>query len=644
MFERIAAACVERDERGTPCSSLFGDVYHSQHGGLGQARHVFLGGNGLPARWRARERFTILETGFGLGLNFLASWQAWQQDPGRCRRLSYVAVEKHPFCAADLRELHSAWPELDRFSAELLDAWPPLVPGLHRLQLARGQVSLDLLFGDADPGLSRLACSADALYLDGFAPARNAALWSEKLFHLLGRLCAPGATLATWSVAAGVRRALADAGFETDKRPGFAGKREMLVGRLGPRLSAQSVERALRPPAQRRAVVIGAGLAGCALGERLAARGWQVELIEEAEAPAQGASGNLAGLLRPLPSLDDNPMSRLTRAGTLYALRHLAGLGAAGHAVRWQACGVLHLARDAAHEARQRRVTEAHDPPPGYLQQLARDAASALAGWPLAIGGWWFPGAAWVSPPTLCRANLAQAGARLRRASGRRVAALQRSADQWRVIGPAGELLAESPVVVLANGTGVGRLAQAAALPVRAARGQVMHLPAQPAASPTIALCGHGYLSPPIDGVRCVGATFQLDDPDETLRREDQRAILERLERMLPGYVAAHATVELAGRVGFRPVTPDRLPMVGAIPTGAAPECAGRLAELARHDGLYVLGGFGARGLVWSALLAELLASRLEGEAPPLESELAAALDPARFVLRPPRAGIGNQE
>ena len=84
---------------GTPYSATYGVVYHSAEGGLAQARHVFLAGNGLPARWAGRGRFVILETGFGFGLNFLAPWAAWRADPQHCGRLHYVAAEKHPFVA-----------------------------------------------------------------------------------------------------------------------------------------------------------------------------------------------------------------------------------------------------------------------------------------------------------------------------------------------------------------------------------------------------------------------------------------------------------------------------------------------------------------------------------------------------------------
>ena len=234
----LQPACLEFAPDGTPVSSAYGDVYHSAHGAPAQARHVFLGGNDLPARWAGREQFTILETGFGLGLNFLATWAAWQADPSRCARLDFVSVEKHPFHAADLARAHAgwfaAWPEAVPLSTALCAAWPVLTPGAHTLELVGGTLRLTLLFGDACRVLPSLDLAADAFYLDGFSPARNPELWSSEICVALARCAAPAASLATWSVAGGVRRALAAAGFDLARRPGFAGKREMLVGRRRP--------------------------------------------------------------------------------------------------------------------------------------------------------------------------------------------------------------------------------------------------------------------------------------------------------------------------------------------------------------------------------------------------------------------------
>src|SRR5438094_976984 len=133
---------------GTPWSEEFGDVYHSAAGGPAQARHVFLAGNRLPERWAGRERFVILETGFGFGLNFLATWQAWRRDPARCGRLHFVSVEKHPFTLSNLRVLHSRYPEFENEAAQLHACWPMLVPGAHRLALDAGRVGLTLLVAD----------------------------------------------------------------------------------------------------------------------------------------------------------------------------------------------------------------------------------------------------------------------------------------------------------------------------------------------------------------------------------------------------------------------------------------------------------------------------------------------------------------
>ncbi|WP_332675251.1 bifunctional tRNA (5-methylaminomethyl-2-thiouridine)(34)-methyltransferase MnmD/FAD-dependent 5-carboxymethylaminomethyl-2-thiouridine(34) oxidoreductase MnmC [Aromatoleum sp.] len=620
---------------GTPRSEAFGDVYHTRYGGLDQARFVFLAGNGLPERWRRRGRFTIVETGFGLGLNFLATWSAWRADPERCERLHFVSAELHPFTRDDLATLHARWPEFGALAEELRAQWPPLTPGVHRLHLDGGHIILTLLFGDARDLLPQLCCRADAFYLDGFSPARNPELWSDALLAELDRLASPDATLATWSVSGAVRRGLAQAGFDCEKVEGFGGKREMCRARRAKSAGPQPDVTSTR--AARHAIVIGAGLAGTSVAERLAARGWRVDVIDEANAPGQGASGNLTGVLRPLPSLDDNRLARITRAGALYGLRHLRHLSDLGLPVRWDACGVLHLARDPIHEGKQRRVVEVQQPPADYLCFVDRDEASALARWPLAVGGWWFPQGAWVSPPTLCAANLVAWPERIRSHFGRRMQRIEPTGDGWTAFDDQGNPIANAPVAILANGAAITSVPEARALPVRSARGQVTHLAAASGSAPSIVVCRLGYVSPSVDGVRCAGATFAINDDEPALRGEDHRENLAKLDFILPGYAADLVHGEIGGRVGFRPASPDRLPMIGAIPAGSPVSGDTPLAAIPRLPGLYAISGFGARGLVWASLAGELLASRLEGDPLPLERDLVDALDPARFLLKPVR-------
>jgi tRNA 5-methylaminomethyl-2-thiouridine biosynthesis bifunctional protein len=618
----LVAAELAFDGNGTPYAPGYGDVYHSAAGGLEQARHVFLGGNGLlgdNARWAGHEQFIILETGFGLGLNFLAAWQAWRDDPKRPTRLHFISVEKHPFSAEDLARLHAGWPELAPLATQLHAQWPLPLPGLHRLHFANDRVTLTLAFGDAPDLLPQIQAQADALFLDGFSPAKNPDLWSDAVADELRRLAAPGATLATWAVAGDVRRRLESRGFQLGKRPGFAAKREMLVGRLRGTADKSAL-------AERRVAVIGAGIAGTSIAERLAARGFAVTLIDAAAGPASGASGNPVGIIRPLPSLDDNRLSRWLRAGYLHAARHLTALQAEGLPLRWGRSGVLHLARDAKHEETQRRAIAEQAPPPEFARFVEREEAARLAGWPVEAGGWWFAGGAWIAPPSLCAANLARHADRLATRFGSVVARLERHGELWRLYAADGSVIAEAPQVVLAAGARIGRLLPERLLPVWPGRGTVSLLPEGDTPPLDIVACRLGYVTPAVDGIRCAGATMARDD-DTAPRRDDHVENLHRLDMILPGFGQGLDPARLAGRTSFRPMSPDRLPLAGPL----------LAATDAPPDGLHVLSGFGARGLVWATLTAELLASRIAGEPLPLEADLVAAAAPARFLAKPPR-------
>ncbi len=672
-MEKLVPARLEFADDGTPWSASFGDVYHSAHGGPQQAQHVFLAGNDLPQRWQGQHRFVILETGFGLGLNFLATWRAWRDDPQRCQRLHFASFEKHPFSAADLTIAQQAWPEFADLAAELQAHWPPLTPGVHRLHLDDHRVVLTLIFGDATKQLRTIDASVDAFYLDGFSPAKNPELWTPELCKSLARLAAPGATLATWSVAGHVREALQAAEFDLEKRPGFAGKRQMLSGRFRSRRPNRHT-----PPAERRAIVIGAGIAGSTSAYALAAAGWQVTVLEAADGPATGASSNLAGVLRPLPSADDNRLSRLTRAGYLATRALLGSLPAA----RWSACGVLHLGREPIHEAQQKRTVEALGLPDEVMQFVDRDTATQMLGWPVDTGGWWFPNGGWVQPPSVCRAALAAFPERITVQYAATVHCLKRAkttlpviteqqgtqgkptegaispavipaqagiqsscprpnpeapAETWQALAADGTVLAEAPVVVMASGAAAPGFEQFAWLPQKAARGQVSHLPA--AATPPLphVVCKLGYAMPEVDGLRLIGATLQAGDTDRSQREIDHRENLARLNLSLPGFAPELDPASLDGRVGFRPMSPDRLPIVGPVPDAVAATPNTRLHALPRQPGLWCVQGFGARGIVWSALMADLLVSRIEGEPLPLESDLVDACDPGRFLIKAAR-------
>ncbi len=614
---------------GTPYSETYDDVYHSADGGPGQARHVFLHGNDLPERWHGRERFVILETGFGSGLNFLATWAAWLDDPHRCDRLHYLAVEKHPFRAEDLARLHQRWPEFAPLGTALRAAWPVLTPGFHRLEFASGRIALTLLLGEADTVLRRCEARVDAFYLDGFDPKKNPEMWSPEMFRHLARLAEPTATLATWCVAGEVREALRAAAFEVGKRPGFGRKRHMLAGKFA------AAPASTETPAHahgHRALVLGAGLAGCAVSERLAARGWAVTLVERHPQPASEGSGNLAGIVRPLLSRDDNLASRLSRACFLHSGRAWATLAAAGYGSRHALSGVLQIARDAAHEAQMRDLLVAGDYPDDYVRFLDHEAAASHLGHATAHGAWLFPGGGWANPPSLCQAMLAAAGTRVAWHSTREATHIDYSEKQWRLHDRNGRFIASAPILILATGAAARGLLPE--LPITAVRGQVSHLRQGQLPDFPLPACCEGYLTPALDGIHCLGASYAHDAGNE-LREAEHAGNLARLERILPGAADRIGTSDLDGRVGFRAATPDRLPLVGALadPEATLPRDI-QLKDMPRREGLHGLLGLGSRGLVWATLAAETLASRLTGDPLPIETDLADAIDPARFALR----------
>ena len=604
MLKTIVPACLEFKD-GVPYSAAYGDIYHSADGGAGQARHVFLQGCGLPQAWAGRDRFVVLETGFGTGLNFLTTWAAWRDDPARPARLHFLSVEKHPFRADELARLHAQWPEFSPLSAELLANWPTLTPGFHRIALDGGRVQLTLMLGDALDCLPQVQADVDAFYLDGFAPDCNADLWQPKLLDTLAQLARPGAMAATYTVAAPVRQGLMQAGFVCDKRAGYGRKRHCLSARF----AGQS--RWVDPPKLRHVAVIGAGVAGAATAHALAQRGLDVTVLERADAPAQAASGNPVAVFRPLISRDDNRATRLTRAAFLHDLRAWAML----EGVEWARCGVLHLAKDAEAAAKQRQALAATAPPADFARWVELGEARELANWPVAAPGVYYPGAGWVVPGSLCRAWLDHPAIRVR--TGSAVARIEAVAAGWRVMDREGAVLAEADAVVLANARDALSLVLGQVWPLHTVRGQITQLP--PGSLPEIrrVIAREGYVAP---GARpLVGATYEHDDEDTAPRRESDLANLSRLEAILPGAGERLAGEAVSGRASLRATLPDRLPMVGTV--------GGQV-------GLYVAAGYASRGVVWAGLLGEALADQMTQQPWPLETGLMQAIAPGRFTAR----------
>lgn len=566
---------------GTPHNARFDDIYRSASGGLAQAKHAFLKGCGLPQAWAGQGHWRILETGFGLGLNFLAAWQAWRDDPQRPGLLHFVSIEAWPVGSDDLLRSAAPWPGLQPLAGALAAQWWGLSPGLHRLAFEDGRVLLTLCIGDAAAALKQLDFAADAVFLDGFDPQRNPAMWSEAVLKGVARLCRRGARIASWTCAGAVRQQLTQLGFQVRKAAGLAPKRHSLQAVFDPPWTP----RGLRPvPTQQagRCLVVGAGLAGAAAAAALARRGWSVAVLDAAPAAAAGASALPAGLMAPHRTSDDNLLARLSRAGVRCTLMQLGGLLPQGR--NWCLSGVL--------------------------EQRA-DGQESL----------WHAHAAWVKPAALVQAWLARPGVQF--LPDRRVARLQRRpSGTWQALGSDGSMLAEADLVVVAAAMGSGPLLPRA-LPLQPVRGQVswgwrhdgLDLPASPRN-------GNGHFLPavPLQDERLAwlcGSSYGRGQTSLEARPEDHAANLDRLQALAPEAArqleADFASGQVQAWTGIRCASADRRPLVGCL-----------------EPGLWVSTAMGSRGLSFAALCAEILAARLHGEPLPVGRRLADALDVAR--------------
>lgn len=639
---------------GQPYSTRFEDVYFSRESGLDETRHVFLRHNQLQQRWASlsHHRFTIAETGFGTGLNFLCAWQLWRKTAPRDARLHFISVERYPLTHGEMEQALALWPELTGEVHELLAQYRMLSPGWHRLWFDEGKVCLTLIIGDALECLPLVHAQVDAWFLDGFAPARNPEMWQPALFDQMARLSSRDATFATFTSAGAVKRGLQQAGFEVQKVAGYGRKREMLCGEyrptnndrhqevafVGAKASHAAVKTVKVMPdimdaEAPHAVVIGAGIAGTSSAYALASRGWQVTLIDRHGAIAREASGNPLGVIYPRLAGQDIVLGRLALHGYLNTLRLLQRL--AMDKEQHSACGLLQTAFDARELARCQAIAQ-RGLPADIVRYVDAHEASAIAGMPVHHPALYFPDAGWVDPVSLCRTLASHPGISLTHAD---IARLVRNDDQWEIWASDGRI-ATAPIVIVAGANQAASFDQTRHLPLEPVRGQITFVDATAGSERLMTvLCSDGYVSPSHQGRHFIGATFAANDTTLDLRNDDHQSNLAMLRRLCPALHESIDATQPAGRAALRCATPDYLPMTGPVLDAAAlrakpPRHTADPATLPWLEGLYINTGHGSKGLINAPLCAEMLASAICGEPAPVDTKLLAALDPNRFLLR----------
>lgn len=534
-------------------------------------------GNGLPERWAGRKRFTIAETGFGTGLNFLAAWALFEETASADAVLDYVAVELYPMTAEEIGTALDRWRDVFQGRLEALQAqWPLRIPGFHRLHFPR--VRLTLIFDDVQKALPEIVAprGVDAWFLDGFAPAKNPDMWADGLYKEMARLSNQDATVATFTAAGLVRRGLAEAGFSVEKKPGFGRKRDMVVARFGgearPDISAPGS-----------VGITGGGLAGTACAHALKRRGFAAHIYEAGPKLATGASGNAVGLCNPRFYAQRTQQSDFYAAGYAKAHAEFRSLG------MLDSCGSLHLINTAEKEKRFASMLQYWGWDNAHMRRLNAQQSSEISGIKIEQDTLYMQDSMQVSPAALC-AKYADGAPVMFGASG----------------------CGDHDAMILASGPGI--LSQLS-LPLHTVRGQVTMVEAN-ATSQNLKtnLCFGGYVSACREGRHMIGSSFQkwLDHTD--VLPQDDADNLERLAEHVPAL--AGEWLVLSSRAGLRVASRDHFPVAGSVP--------GR-------NSVYVSTAHGSHGIISSLICAELLADQLDGSPYCLPAATVKALSPERF-------------
>ncbi|BBP44763.1 tRNA 5-methylaminomethyl-2-thiouridine biosynthesis bifunctional protein MnmC [Thiosulfatimonas sediminis] len=648
-----------------PFATEFGDSYFSQQDGLSETRYNFLQHNQLGQRFaelKSNDKlvFRIAESGFGSGLNFLATLQLWQQNwagQAPSAELHFISFEKFPLRFSDLQKVHHVFPDVAEQAAFLQAHYPPLLPGWHDLYLPQANVRLSVWFGDIQDGFKECDPSAkvDAWFLDGFAPSKNPEMWQPALFQNIARLSHAQTTFATFTSAGIVRRGLQDVGFAVHKGKGFGRKREMCFGQMAQlRQYSDKAPWFSRPssvPRVQTALVVGAGMAGAAVAHTLAQQGIKVTVLDQADDIASQASGNLAGTLHPLITVDWNLRSRWYWAGYQATLRRLQPWLATGQ-VKGDLSGLIQLAQaDGKLQHHWQQTLQRLAVPVSVAQWLASSEVQEKLAMPECPAGLFYPQSGWIYPRSLVETCLAHANIEV--LCQQRVASWRYLDEAWQVDTQRGRFRADA--LIFASASLDNDINQTLQTPMRPVKGQVTHLSAEQVQTPLpLAVTHAGYASPTATGGYVAGATFEAPDMGTELSHAGHEHNLHQAQQNLAHWLKADAITEQplqAGRIAFRPTTPDHLPVVGAVPDwGFVQHSYLQQSHTkaifhypAQHyqPHLYVSNGHGARGLLSVFLAADIIAAQLFNHALPLAQSLYHASHPARFAIRSWRAGKG---
>lgn len=614
------------DLKGNPNSTTYDETYFSTNGGLEESRHVFLEGNDVSKRWKNKKTFVIAECGFGTGLNLLATIELYKKSQNRPKFLYFISIENEPLMLQDLKKSHTNYPSLQPFATTLYQKYPPLIQGFHFIDYD-ANIKIILCFYDVHKALTNLTCKVDAWYLDGFSPAKNSKMWDKKTFSKIANLSKIGTTAASYSVARVVKDGLENNGFSIEKTEGFKTKKHMLKAICtNPNSKEDKPWFSLANTftcKEKKALIIGAGIAGSSIAYRLAQHGWSIDILDKRPSAGLEASGNHCGVVAPLITQPNIPL------GQMYMSAFLQSLSFYKEVVEYEGKfqGVKHYAHNKAFEKRWKTWNELEN----SLFTCKEDRF-----------GKYFDihEAGYVQPYKLCP-KLINTSKHINFHNNKEVVNFIYENNKW-LIKTADNKTFQAPVLILALGANTIKLLPNKSFALQKIRGQVTLLP--PTLEIKKPLCDEGYICPSIENKQVIGATYRRHDANRDIRAKDNEENLKNIQKFLPLKHSLNSE-DLDGRVSYRLSSNDRFPIIGkvhdegffkqeykSIPWTKHKPHLHKHATYLPH--LYISAAHGSRGLTSAILGANIITAMIENLPIPLEKSLLYELHPARFTIR----------
>ena len=581
-------------KNNTLFSEEFDDLYSSAKGAVAECNHVFIKGNNLNERFEnlgENSKFYIGEIGFGIGINFLTTCKSWLDHTKLNQVLEFYSFDKYLFRLSDFKTLNVSCPDLKEYISELERNYPRNIQGAQKISLFGGRIILNLIIGEIDNTQEyiKLMDKVDAWYFDGFSPSKNPDLWSIKLFKCIHKSCHENTTFSTYTSSGLVKNNLTESGFNHSRAMGFSDKRHMLKGTVDTQLKKNTFNT--------KVAVIGSGIAGCVLSYTLAKKGIEVDLYEKSDSICSGASSHELLVTYPRLSAHDTAFGSFTLHSYIFATNFYKQLKTDA----WKKTGVIILNHDAATEKRQSSLLEKRADGEIY-RYIDPDEASEISGIDIKLNGLIYEDAGYILPEEMCKFLIESPKINIFTSS--HIKSIKKNREFFNL--NIGEKKFEYQNVCVCAGSETANIVDIDGISIK--RGQVTHIESLDNVSRIkLPICAKGYISPRVNNIHLVGSSYS-DSEDTDLSEEEHLYNLNNLKLVIDEEMNV-----ITGQTGHRAVSKDHMPVVGM------------------KDGIYINTCHGSRASVTAPISAEIIASMIVDEAPPLMGRELESLSPERF-------------